>query len=1086
MPQAKLNVDTLFCEAIAIDDAAARLAFIEQASDGNPELRQQLEKLVSAHFRAGEFLQQPVANVETAIYATDPECASIVAPSWEMGSTIGPYKIRELLGEGGMGSVYVAEQERPVRRKVALKVIKPGMDSRAVVARFEAERQALTLMDHPHIAKVLDAGTTDNGPPYFVMELVKGLPITEHCDAQQLGVQQRLELFIQVCRAVQHAHQKAVIHRDLKPSNILVAVHDTTPVVKVIDFGVAKALGSKLTDNTLYTGFNQLVGTPQYMSPEQAGQSSLDIDTRSDIYSLGVLLYELLTGSTPFDSSTLKQAGYDEMRRMIREVDPPRPSARISTLNAVHLSTIAEKRHMEARRLCRLLRGELDWIVMKALEKDRSRRYESVSGLQKDIERYLSNEPVLARPPSAAYQLKKFWQRRRGPVLTASVVVLALIATGVMAVTVAIRERQAVQRRLLVHQGIYDALGQVAGLRGQTGTADLVDPSALARSREYMQRALALAESGSVDPTVVSRVRELASELDQEQRDRRLLAALDEAWLADPSWNWDRRVASENSLPLLRDALTSAGFVVGQDDPRTTAAQIRRRHARVQTEIVGALYEWYSVLSPPVGITSTQEDSELGVAYVSPESPAGRSGLVEVGDRIVGIGQGTGGSPISTAGMTLPQFKHLLRGDPGTIVRLQVLPAGATQSRTVELPRDATAAWLWAVIQAADPDPWRQSVREACQLDDDTLRLAELHRLVDTADLGRQPVRFLNQLGAELLRAKAIDRATSFLKKVWQQYPADVGSNITLAICLQQREPPQKEEALRYYTTAVGLRPESRKIRNFRGFFFNKIGKHEEAIADFRAAIRLEPELVEAHYNLGNAQRDQLKLDEAKAAYREAIRIKPDYAEAHTNLGIVLFRQGKRDEAIAAYREAIRNKPFAEAYIAHTSLGSALMGLGKRDEAVAVFQEAIRLKPNNPVALNSLAWLLATATEPEWRDPAQSVALATQAVELAPTDGSCLNTKGVAQYRAGQWKAAVATLDKSVALLPQDQFAVNGFFLAMAHWQLGQQDEARQCYEQSVESMEKNDPADEELRRFRAEAAELLGIAEEQVPQRPE
>jgi tetratricopeptide (TPR) repeat protein len=320
----------------------------------------------------------------------------------------------------------MAEQLQPVRRKVALKIIKPGMDTRQVVARFEAERQALAIMDHPNIAKVLDGGATVSGRPYFVMELVRGTPVTTFCDENHLPVRERLALFAAVCQAVQHAHQKGVIHRDLKPSNVLVSMHDATPVIKVIDFGVAKALGRELTDKTLFTGFAQMVGTPMYMSPEQAGQSSLDVDTRSDIYSLGVLLYELLTGTTPFDKKRFKEAAYEEVRRIIREEEPPKPSTRISTLGQAATS-ISVQRKTDPKKLRQLFRGELDWIVMKCLEKDRNRRYETANGLARDVERYLHDEPVQACPPSAWYRLRKFGRRNRVALMLASVVTAALV-----------------------------------------------------------------------------------------------------------------------------------------------------------------------------------------------------------------------------------------------------------------------------------------------------------------------------------------------------------------------------------------------------------------------------------------------------------------------------------------------------------------------------------------------------------------------------------------------------------------------------------------------------------------------------------
>jgi serine/threonine protein kinase/WD40 repeat protein len=419
-----MNEESLFVAALEMP-TAKRQAFLDEVCGDDPKLRERVEKLLAADEHASGILDQGLDGDTIETLPVDKSESAI-------GTGIGPYRLIEVIGEGGMGAVWLAEQHRPVRRTVALKVIRAGMDSRQVVARFEAERQALALMDHPNIAKVHDGGVTSDGRPYFVMELVKGVPIAKYCDEHHLTPRQRLELFVPVCLAVQHAHQKGIIHRDLKPSNVLVAQYDGVPAPKVIDFGVAKAAGQSLTDKTLVTGIGSIVGTLEYMSPEQAEINQLDIDTRSDIYSLGVLLYELLVGSPPFSKKDLENAGMLEMLRVIREQEPSKPSTKLST--AEGLPTLAANRGTEPAKLTRLVRGELDWIVMKALEKDRNRRYETANGFAMDIQRYLADEPVTASPPSAAYRLKKLVRRHRGPVLAAVLLFLALVG-GIIGTT---------------------------------------------------------------------------------------------------------------------------------------------------------------------------------------------------------------------------------------------------------------------------------------------------------------------------------------------------------------------------------------------------------------------------------------------------------------------------------------------------------------------------------------------------------------------------------------------------------------------------------------------------------------------------
>jgi serine/threonine protein kinase len=446
--------ESLFDAALALPPEQ-RAAYLDKVCGQDATLRQRVANLLKAFTQSDGFLEARPGAV-----GPSGTISVAVPPTENPGDVIGRYKIREKLGEGGCGVVYVAEQAEPVRRRVALKVIKLGMDTRTVIARFEAERQALAMMDHPNIARVLDAGTTAAGRPYFVMELVRGIRITDYCDQNNLETGERIRLFIQVCHAVQHAHQKGIIHRDLKPSNILVTLHDGVPVPKVIDFGIAKATEGRLSDQTIYTQLYEFIGTPAYISPEQAEMSGLDIDTRTDIYSLGVLLYELFTGKTPFDSQELIRSGLDEMRRTIREKEPLSPSTRLTSMADADLTTTAKRRGAEAPRLVHFIRGDLDWIVMKALEKDRTRRFDTANALAADLQRFLDNEPVEARPPSNIYRFQKLVRRNKMAFAAVSGIVAALALGLVVSVNLYVKEKAALRRALQAEQ-------EEAGLRKQ-------------------------------------------------------------------------------------------------------------------------------------------------------------------------------------------------------------------------------------------------------------------------------------------------------------------------------------------------------------------------------------------------------------------------------------------------------------------------------------------------------------------------------------------------------------------------------------------------------------------------------------------
>ena len=519
MSPAEQREEAVFEAALQLP-ADQRGAYLDTECAGDAELRRRVEALLGALERAGGFMKDSAAA--TRIVQFRPP------PTEKPGDRIGRYKLLEQIGEGGCGVVYVAEQEEPMRRRVALKVIKLGMDTKQVTARFDAERQALALMDHPNIAKVLDGGATETGRPYFVMELVRGIKITDYCNEHELSPRERLELFIQVCRAIQHAHQKGIMHRDLKPSNILVASDDGSPVPKVIDFGIAKATQGRLTDQTVYTALEQFMGTPAYMSPEQAEMSLHETDTRTDIYSLGVLLYELLTGKTPFDAKELVAAGLEAMRRTIREKEPVRPSTRLSTMLDGELTTTARQRHTEAPRLVHLVRGDLDWIVMKCLEKDRTRRYETANSLALDIRRHLDNEPIEARPPSNFYRFQKSVRRNKLAFVSAAAIALALLIGLAVSVEMGLKARREAAKSRHVAQFLEDMLNgadpNVALGRDTTLLREIADRTAENARTKLTDEPEVAVEIELVLANVYSDLRECDKMAESAQEARRLAA----------------------------------------------------------------------------------------------------------------------------------------------------------------------------------------------------------------------------------------------------------------------------------------------------------------------------------------------------------------------------------------------------------------------------------------------------------------------------------------------------------------------------------------------------------------------------------
>jgi serine/threonine protein kinase/tetratricopeptide (TPR) repeat protein len=846
MVSSQLDEKAIFNVARKIDSPEAQAEYLHQVSGDNPGLIDRVSALLRGFEKQIDFLESPAPGSVTA---------AIAPPITERpGTLIGPYKLLEQIGEGGFGVVYMAEQTEPVRRRVALKIIKPGMDTKEVIARFEAERQALALMNHPSVAKMLDAGETESGRPYFVMDLVHGVPITEFCDEQKLPTGERLRLFVDVCRAIQHAHQKGVIHRDLKPSNVMVTMHDDKAVPKVIDFGVAKALSEQLTEKTLFTGYGQLVGTPLYMSPEQAQMSELDVDTRSDVYSLGVLLYELLTGTTPFDSETLRRAGFDEMRRMIREDEPLRPSARVSTLQGELLSTVASRRNVDPRKLGRHLHGDLDWIVMQALEKDRSRRYESANDFAADVQRYLNDEPIEARPPSRGYKLRKFMRRNKGPVLAAAAIIVTLFG-GIVGTTVGL-------------------------IRATEAEAEAKFDAARATKAEHRARDLLIAERAARTELISVQTREVQQ---RAQASAATEAALAEAERLQSQANWAQALAAvQRAKSLLkgsedRDELQRRVQELAGD--LELVARLVRVRTEAKSQIAGDGFSDY--WSKAVG----------GFDYAGADREYARA------VREFGIDP------------TNVQSLQHIRSPSLRVELAAALDDWATARRRCVKEDEHSWKQLVEAARIIDPDPWRNQLRQAWAENDRDA----LEQLAESAPVDDLPPATLVLLGTALEYGGGHQRAFALLLKAHRKYPDDFWINYGLGHCAGKLHwagsPHQLREAIRFYTAALALRPDNPSVHKKVGRILVEQGKLAEGITEFKEALRLKPDFLPAYVSLAwtlatfpdPAQRDGAQA--VKYAHK-ALELRPQESTHWSNLGVAYYAAGEYPKAVETLEKA--------------------------------------------------------------------------------------------------------------------------------------------------------------------------------------